>query len=153
MHVFTDHLTSSDEKTPAPEICHWTSIRMCLKYSLSSKHGGRRTRFAACRACLASETLRQYTGPTCFAIPGNHDWIDGLETFQRHIHHKGWLGGWLLPQVRPLLSCSCASIGGCEQTLIRFCSPKREPRVLEELWLHDKLVSLSIFQVFAMQIC
>lgn len=51
------------------------------------------------RACLASETLRQYEGPTCFAIPGNHDWIDGLETFQRHIHHKGWLGGWLLPQV------------------------------------------------------
>ncbi|KAK9862826.1 hypothetical protein WJX84_007158 [Apatococcus fuscideae] len=51
-----------------------------------------------CRACLASETLRQYEGPTCFAIPGNHDWIDGLETFQRHIHHKGWLGGWLLPQ-------------------------------------------------------
>ena len=23
-----------------------------------------------------------------FAIPGNHDWIDGLETFQRHIQHK-----------------------------------------------------------------
>lgn len=30
---------------------------------------------------------------------GNHDWIDGLETFQRHIQHKGWIGGWLLPQV------------------------------------------------------
>ena len=26
------------------------------------------------------------------------DWIDGLETFQRHIQHKGWIGGWLLPQ-------------------------------------------------------
>ena len=26
------------------------------------------------------------------------DWIDGLETFQRHVIHKGWLGGWLLPQ-------------------------------------------------------
>ncbi len=52
----------------------------------------------ACRACAASETLRRYDGPTAFAIPGNHDWIDGLETFQRFIHHRGWLGGWLLPQ-------------------------------------------------------
>ena len=26
------------------------------------------------------------------------DWIDGLETFQRHVIYKGWLGGWLLPQ-------------------------------------------------------
>ncbi|EFJ44074.1 hypothetical protein VOLCADRAFT_65342, partial [Volvox carteri f. nagariensis] len=31
-------------------------------------------------------------------IPGNHDWIDGLETFTREIQHQGWLGGWLLPQ-------------------------------------------------------
>lgn len=27
------------------------------------------------------------------------DWIDGLETFIQQIQHKGWLGGWLLPQV------------------------------------------------------
>ncbi len=53
----------------------------------------------ACRACAAAEALRSYDGPTAFAIPGNHDWIDGLETFQRFIQHKGWLGGWLLPQV------------------------------------------------------
>lgn len=32
--------------------------------------------------------LAQHDGPTAFAIPGNHDWIDGLETFQRHILHK-----------------------------------------------------------------
>ncbi|GLI59475.1 hypothetical protein VaNZ11_001358 [Volvox africanus] len=46
----------------------------------------------------SSSALRRYTGPTAFAIPGNHDWIDGLETFTREIQHKGWLGGWLLPQ-------------------------------------------------------
>ena len=51
-----------------------------------------------CRSCAAVQALREYDGPTCFAIPGNHDWIDGLETFQRHIQHRGWLGGWLLPQ-------------------------------------------------------
>ncbi|GIL77238.1 hypothetical protein Vretifemale_6729 [Volvox reticuliferus] len=46
----------------------------------------------------SSAALRRYMGPTAFAIPGNHDWIDGLETFTREIQHKGWLGGWLLPQ-------------------------------------------------------
>jgi len=46
----------------------------------------------------APQPLRDYDGPQCFAIPGNHDWIDGLETFQRHFQHKGWLGGWTLPQ-------------------------------------------------------
>ena len=53
---------------------------------------------------MAAQVLKQYDGPTCFAIPGNHDWIDGLETFQRHIQHKGWLGGYLLPQVSTDLS-------------------------------------------------
>ena len=61
----------------------------------------------ACRACAASEALRSYDGPTAFAITGNHDWIDGLETFQRFIQHKGWLGGWLLPQVVTQLTLLC----------------------------------------------
>ena len=51
-----------------------------------------------CRACAGAAALRAYDGPTAFAIPGNHDWIDGLETFQRYVQHRGWLGGWLLPQ-------------------------------------------------------
>ena len=49
--------------------------------------------------CAKEAALRGYEGPTLFAIPGNHDWIDGLDCFQRHIQHKGWLGGWLMPQV------------------------------------------------------
>eukprot|EP00210_Caulerpa_lentillifera_P006894 g6591.t1 len=36
--------------------------------------------------------------PQCFAIPGNHDWHDGLEVFMQSILHRGWLGGWELPQ-------------------------------------------------------
>ena len=51
------------------------------------------------RASASADLLHEYDGPTAFAIPGNHDWIDGLETYTRHIQHKGWLGGWLLPQV------------------------------------------------------
>ncbi|XP_008799898.2 uncharacterized protein LOC103714434 isoform X2 [Phoenix dactylifera] len=42
--------------------------------------------------------LKQYDGPQCFIIPGNHDWFDGLHTFMRCICHKSWLGGWFLPQ-------------------------------------------------------
>lgn len=52
----------------------------------------------ACLSCEKASALKQYDGPSAFLIPGNHDWIDGLETFQRHIIHKGWIGGWLLPQ-------------------------------------------------------
>ncbi|CAA2972038.1 uncharacterized protein LOC111374230 isoform X2 [Olea europaea subsp. europaea] len=42
--------------------------------------------------------LKQYDGPQCFVIPGNHDWFDGLQTFMRFICHKSWLGGWFMPQ-------------------------------------------------------
>lgn len=43
-------------------------------------------------------SLKQYDGPQCFLIPGNHDWFDGLQTFMRYICHKSWLGGWFMPQ-------------------------------------------------------
>ncbi|EQC35107.1 hypothetical protein SDRG_07341 [Saprolegnia diclina VS20] len=44
------------------------------------------------------KTLKDYKGPTCFAIPGNHDWFDGLNTYKRFVCHRDWLGGWHLPQ-------------------------------------------------------
>ncbi|PNY03968.1 hypothetical protein L195_g000379 [Trifolium pratense] len=44
------------------------------------------------------DKLKQYDGPQCFVIPGNHDWFDGLQTFMRYICHRSWLGGWLMPQ-------------------------------------------------------
>ncbi|CAK9168584.1 unnamed protein product, partial [Ilex paraguariensis] len=47
--------------------------------------------------CGVSE-LKQYDGPQCFVIPGNHDWFDGLQTFMRYVCHKSWLGGWFMPQ-------------------------------------------------------
>ncbi|RNF03187.1 hypothetical protein TraAM80_05921 [Trypanosoma rangeli] len=36
--------------------------------------------------------------PLLFAIPGNHDWLDGLVTFKKYIIAENWLGGWLMPQ-------------------------------------------------------
>ncbi|KAG9397865.1 hypothetical protein AC1031_016519 [Aphanomyces cochlioides] len=44
------------------------------------------------------KTLKDYEGPTCFAIPGNHDWFDGLNTYSRFVCERDWLGGWHLPQ-------------------------------------------------------
>ncbi|KPI84954.1 hypothetical protein ABL78_5997 [Leptomonas seymouri] len=44
----------------------------------------------------AEEALRSV--PLLFAIPGNHDWFDGLTTFRKYILEKTWLGGWLMPQ-------------------------------------------------------
>ncbi|CAK9191692.1 unnamed protein product [Sphagnum troendelagicum] len=44
------------------------------------------------------DSLEHFDAPQCFAIPGNHDWFDGLDTFMRYICHRSWLGGWLLPQ-------------------------------------------------------
>jgi hypothetical protein len=32
--------------------------------------------------------------PAVFALPGNHDWYDGLEGFTRRFCQHGWLGGW-----------------------------------------------------------
>jgi len=46
------------------------------------------------------EKLRQYKGPVAYAVPGNHDWFDGLENFLRFMVFRNWLGGWLLPQKR-----------------------------------------------------
>lgn len=44
------------------------------------------------------DALKTYDGPQAFSVPGNHDWFDGLQTFLRFICHRGWLGGWVLPQ-------------------------------------------------------
>ncbi len=41
-----------------------------------------------------------YTGPSTFIVPGNHDWYDGLATFTRFILCRDFLGGWLMPQQR-----------------------------------------------------
>jgi hypothetical protein len=36
--------------------------------------------------------------PLLFAIPGNHDWVDGLETYRSTILSFDHLGGWKTPQ-------------------------------------------------------
>lgn len=38
--------------------------------------------------------------PHLFAIPGNHDWYDGLVSFSRLFTHERWIGGWQTRQKR-----------------------------------------------------
>ena len=38
--------------------------------------------------------------PHLFAIPGNHDWYDGLTAFMRVFCRKQWIGGWRSQQER-----------------------------------------------------
>jgi hypothetical protein len=44
------------------------------------------------------EDVVLHSTPFLFAIPGNHDWIDGLTTYRNYMIGKSWLGGWYLPQ-------------------------------------------------------
>jgi hypothetical protein len=38
--------------------------------------------------------------PAAYAIPGNHDWMDGLTGFLRLFAQGGWIGGWKTQQTR-----------------------------------------------------
>lgn len=38
--------------------------------------------------------------PHLFAIPGNHDWYDGLSAFLRQFTQRRWVGGWRTQQER-----------------------------------------------------
>ena len=40
------------------------------------------------------------TAPDLFAIPGNHDWYDGLTSFMRIFCREDWIGGWRTRQRR-----------------------------------------------------
>jgi hypothetical protein len=50
------------------------------------------------RAALPCETRQ--APPDMFAIPGNHDWYDGLTSFLRIFCQPWWIGGWWTPQAR-----------------------------------------------------
>lgn len=38
--------------------------------------------------------------PRLFAVPGNHDWYDGLTAFMRQFCQQRWIGGWQTRQTR-----------------------------------------------------
>lgn len=48
----------------------------------------------------ALEPSEDPAGPRMFALPGNHDWYDGLTSFLRLFCQQGWIGGWRTEQTR-----------------------------------------------------
>ena len=42
----------------------------------------------------------QVPAPDLFAVPGNHDWYDGLTSFMRIFCREDWIGGWRTRQRR-----------------------------------------------------
>ncbi len=60
---------------------------------------GYRDRFAGpYRAALPHLPFEEV--PHLFAIPGNHDWYDGLTSFMRLFCQRGWIGAWRTRQRR-----------------------------------------------------
>jgi hypothetical protein len=45
-------------------------------------------------------TLDEANAPSLYAVPGNHDWYDGLTSFLRLFCHQRWIGGWHTRQRR-----------------------------------------------------
>lgn len=84
---------------PDPE-SYETRLWRCFEYAMKPPKQYDPAAISTGKAHLPAdcESLSDYKGPTVFAVPGNHDWFDGLNTFTRYICHRDWLGGWFLPQ-------------------------------------------------------
>jgi hypothetical protein len=52
--------------------------------------------YRAALPCVPDEA----EAPHLYAIPGNHDWYDGLTSFVRIFCQGGWIGGWKTQQQR-----------------------------------------------------
>ena len=52
--------------------------------------------YTAALPCVPNEER----APCLYAVPGNHDWYDGLTSFLRLFCHQRWIGGWRTQQKR-----------------------------------------------------
>jgi len=71
-------------------------------YPAASVDGYRDRTLGPYRAALPY--VAQGTPPDLFAIPGNHDWYDGLTAFMRVFCREQWVGGWRTRQPRSYFS-------------------------------------------------
>ncbi|CAN6860049.1 unnamed protein product [Brassica oleracea] len=94
-------LIGGDLAYPNPSAFTYEKRLFCpFEYALQPPHWYKNDSIAVDKPELPEgvKDLKDYDGPQCFLIPGNHDWFDGLNTFMRYICHKSWLGGWFMPQ-------------------------------------------------------
>jgi hypothetical protein len=78
-----------------------------LVYPTPNRERYRRRMRAPFSAALPACSDR--TPPCLFAIPGNHDWYDGLTSFVREFCQGGELGGWRLMQRRSYFAVKLTS--------------------------------------------
>lgn len=55
-------------------------------------------RFIGPMRAMLDHTCKDH--PLLLAIPGNHDWTDGLNAWSKIMTQKGWIGGWKTAQER-----------------------------------------------------
>lgn len=122
----------------APAACAGQCGCGCGGGGSCSRHAPRAEGQRPCRRCAKEAALRSYEGPTLFAVPGNHDYLDGLASFQKNILARGWLGGWLMPQAR-------RSDATCRHSLHAWLAPCSSPASLPSptqtptrTWLQEK---------------
>jgi hypothetical protein len=66
----------------------------------SASWGKYRDRFVGPYTAALPWVENEEKAPHLFAIPGNHDWYDGLTSFMRVFCAGGWIGGWRTRQRR-----------------------------------------------------
>lgn len=93
-------LRGTSKRTPAADI---VVLGGDLVYPTPTREGYRyrlRWPWASAFPPTANPPHARAPAPCMLAIPGNHDWYDGLTNFVREFCQGGFLGGWRLVQQR-----------------------------------------------------
>ncbi|MBI3304571.1 MAG: metallophosphoesterase [Deltaproteobacteria bacterium] len=102
------------------------------------------TRLVGPYECALEQTPEPH--PHLFAIPGNHDWYDGLVAFTRLFCQERWVGGWLTKQCRSYFALKLPSHWWLLWTDIQLESDIDQPqldyfrRVAEEMKPGDGVI-------------
>jgi hypothetical protein len=72
-------------------------------YPVASRENYEKRLITPYEAAFPKSSESEKRHPHLFAIPGNHDWYDGLASFMRlfcQTYPPRWIGGWHVPQTR-----------------------------------------------------
>lgn len=84
--------------------------------------------------------------PHLYAIPGNHDWYDGLTSFTRLFCQKRWIGGWKTQQARSYFAIQLPHNWWFFAFDIQLCADIDKPQldyfdaVINQLTAQDKVI-------------
>lgn len=95
-------LTVSDAKSNIHEIPRGRLLIMGGDevYPVASRDDYRNRTVGPYQSALPWVDPNKEQPPHLFALPGNHDWYDGLRSFSRLFCQERWIGGWKTEQTR-----------------------------------------------------